>query len=125
MLDRSIRNLTTHINEKNIRRILKSMMFLKKLLYKNEFEAYAQVDYIVIKKLRSASLREQIKLMSITNFEIRLTHFLNIFKFLVISNYEEIFGYLVENKSADDLAVFIDKCIFMLPNSGSAVWTAD
>lgn len=41
-----------------IQRLLEAKMFEKKLKYQNEFEAYKEVDFIDIKKLRETSLRE-------------------------------------------------------------------
>lgn len=74
-----------------IQRLLESKMFEKKLKYQNEFEAYKEVDFIDIKKLRETSLREEIKLLSCKGFERRLKRFLNEFKYLAIANFEDIF----------------------------------
>jgi len=81
-----------------IKRLLESKMFLKKLKYQNEFEAYKEVDFIDIKKLRETSLKEEIKLLSCKGFERRLKNFLNDFKFLAIANFEQIFDFLMANK---------------------------
>lgn len=73
-------------------------MFLKKLRFQNEFEAYKLIDFIEINKIREMSLKEQIKLLSSKGYEKRLKQFLNQFKFLAIANFEDIFKFLMENK---------------------------
>ena len=74
-------------------------MFLKKLNYSKNFLSFKEYDFIEIGKLKAASLKEEIKLLTCKKFEKRLKYFLNSLKFLAIANYDEIFTFLLENKS--------------------------
>lgn len=100
-----------------IKRLLESKMFLKKLKYQNEFEAYKEVDFIDIKKLRETSLKEEIKLLSCKGFERRLKNFLNDFKFLAIANFEQIFDFLMANKEDEDIEKFLVSFNFIIPET--------
>jgi hypothetical protein len=44
-----------------------------------------------------------------------LKYYLNSFKILVISNYEEVFGFLMEKKSIEEIQEFIKEFRFILP----------
>jgi len=57
--------------------------------------------------LKAASLKEEIKLLSCKKYEKRLKYFLNAFKILVISNYEEVFSFLLMNKKEEEIEDFI------------------
>lgn len=52
-------------------------------------------------------MKEEIKLLSCKKYEKRLKYFLNAFKILVISNYEEVFSFLLMNKKEEEIEDFI------------------
>ena len=91
-------------------------MFLKKIKYSKNFLVFKEYDFIEIGKLRAASLKEEIKLLSCKNFEKRLKYFLNEFKTLVISNFDEVFEFLLMDKSVKEIEYFIESFNFILPN---------
>ncbi len=61
------------------------------------------------------SLKEEIKLLCCKGFHQRLVFFLNIFKYLVVTNFHEIFNFLLANQSPTELITFLDECRFLLP----------
>jgi hypothetical protein len=82
-------------------------MFLKKVTYSKNFLSFKEYDFIEIGKLKAASLKEEIKLLSSKKYEKRLKYFLNSFKILVIANFEEVFGFLMDKKSIAEIFTFI------------------
>ena len=78
---------------------MESIMFLKKVNYSKNFLSFKEYDFIEIGKLKAASLKEEIKLLSCKKYEKRLKYFLNSFKILVIANYHEVFEFLLHGKN--------------------------
>lgn len=101
---------------KIFRWLMESEMFGKKLNYSKNFLTFKEYDFIEIGKLRAASLKEEIKLLSCKKYEKRLKYFLNEFKTLVISNFEEVFNFLLMDKSVTEIQEFIYAFRFILPN---------
>ena len=52
-------------------------MFKKKVNYSLQFLSFKEYDFIEIGKLRAASLKEEIKLLSEKKYVKRLKHFIN------------------------------------------------
>lgn len=82
-----------------IKWVMESIMFEKKLLYSKNFLEFMEYDFIEIGKLKAASLKQEIKLLSCKGFEKRLLYFLNSFKYMILDKFEDIFEFLIENKS--------------------------
>ena len=74
-------------------------MFRKKILYSMNFLEFKEYDFIEIGKLKAASLKEEIKLLSEKGFEKRLKYFLNSFKYMALANFEDIFTFLIDDKN--------------------------
>lgn len=85
------------------------------MTYSKNFLSFKEYDFIEIGKLKAASLKEEIKLLSSKKYEKRLKYFLNSFKILVISNFEEVFGFLMDKKSISEIFTFINEFKFILP----------
>jgi hypothetical protein len=67
--------------------LMESIMFEKKLKYSQKFLSFKEYDFIEIGKLKAASLKEEIKLLSCKKYEKRLKYFLNSFRILAIANW--------------------------------------
>lgn len=78
---------------------MESIMFEKKLVYSKNFLEFMEYEFIEIGKLKAASLREEIKLLSCKGFEKRLKYFLNSFKYMILANFKDIFEFLIEDKN--------------------------
>lgn len=90
-------------------------MFEKKLQYSQNFLSFKEYDFIEIGKLKAASLKEEIKLLSCKKYQKRLKYFLNSFKVLAIANWEEIFEFLLQNKNQFQIKQFLVDFNFILP----------
>ena len=88
---------------KYFRWIMESDMFIKKVTYSKNFLTFKAYDFIEIGKLRAASLKEEIKLLSCKKYEKRLIYFLNEFKNLVIANFDEVFYFLLTDKNVKEI----------------------
>ena len=55
-------------------------------------------------------------MLSSKKYEKRLKYFLNSFKVLVISNYEEVFQFLLDKKNLEEIEQFINEFRFILPH---------
>lgn len=108
------KKLLDYINE-IIQWLMESIMFKEKVNYSKNFLSFKEYDFIEIGKLKAASLKEEIKLLSCKKYEKRLKYFLNSFKILVISNYNEVFNFLLINKSCEEIQEFILEFRFILP----------
>lgn len=95
--------------------MMESEMFRKKVNYSSKFLTFKEYDFIEIGKLRAASLKEEIKLLSEKKYVKRLKHFINEFKNLVIANFEEVFSFLLTGKSVAEIHRFIREFPFVLP----------
>jgi hypothetical protein len=73
--------------KKVIQWLMESIMFEKKLKYSQKFLSFKEYDFIEIGKLKAASLKEEIKLLSCKKYEKRLKYFLNSFRILAIANW--------------------------------------
>ena len=82
-----------------IKWVMESIMFEKKLVYSKNFLEFMEYEFIEIGKLKAASLREEIKLLSCKGFEKRLKYFLNSFKYMILANFKDIFEFLIEDKN--------------------------
>jgi hypothetical protein len=95
---------------------MESIMFKEKVSYSKQFLSFKEYDFIEIGKLKAASLKEEIKLLSCKKYEKRLKYFLNAFKILVIANYEEVFSFLLLDKNEQEIEDFIKEFRFILPH---------
>lgn len=99
-----------------IKWVMESIMFEKKLLYSKNFLEFMEYDFIEIGKLKAASLKQEIKLLSCKGFEKRLLYFLNSFKYMILDKFEDIFEFLIENKSEEEVEKFFKESFpFILP----------
>ncbi len=85
---------------------MESIMFEKKLAYSKNFLEFMEYQFIDIGKLKAASLKEEIKLLSCKGYEKRLQYFLNSFKYMILANFENIFQFLIEDKTVPEIEKF-------------------
>jgi hypothetical protein len=100
-----------------VREILKCILFIRKMTYINEFDAFKKLNSFEIKQIKATTFKEHIKLLYCKGFHKRLGYFLKMFKYLFITEYEDVMGCLLSKMTAGETIKFLIHDKFFLPNS--------
>jgi len=92
--------LEEEVTPSKLREVLKCIVFVRKMSYVNEFDAFRKLGALEIKQLKATTFKEHIKLLHCKGFHRRLGWFLRAFKYLFVAEYEQVMGCLLSKLTA-------------------------
>lgn len=113
------------VTQAKLREILKCIVFVRKMSYVNEFDAFRKLGAFEIKELKATTFKEHIKLLHCKGYHKRLGWFLRAFKYLFISEYEQVIGCLLSKMTAGETIKFLVNDRYFLPSTSSYWQTLD